>query len=96
VRTRRYFQNLFCKLTLAAFFVVAQTAVVGHLDLDQHSQEASCAICLNFSTFDSANVSNPELILPLGYSPQPIHQWLVFVSTNLTRIHRARAPPAVS
>ncbi|MFL2546738.1 MAG: hypothetical protein ACJ0SL_05180 [Candidatus Rariloculaceae bacterium] len=96
MRKKSYIRNLLCKLTLAFLFVAAQTAVASHVDVDQHSQEASCAICLSVSAFDCVNVGDTALAIPVSYSPEPVHEWNVFVSADVYESRRARAPPIVS
>ena len=94
--SRRYFKNYYCKAALALLLVSAQAVALGHLDLDGHAQEAACVICISASTFDSANVADSGLILPVAIAPQPFQNRLIVVVTYQASIWFARAPPLVS
>jgi hypothetical protein len=96
VSSKRYSRGILYKAVLVALFVAAQTTVLSHVDLDSHSQEAPCAICLSISTFGSANVANLAQALALAASVQPLEFQPVFFATRQTEHHRARAPPFVS
>ena len=76
--------------------VAAQITVVSHLDLDSHSQDSPCEVCLVTATLGSADVANTNVAIPLRHSPQPIQFDLVFVTAQQARTTLARGPPLVS
>ncbi|HSG65828.1 MAG TPA: hypothetical protein VLD39_12545 [Gammaproteobacteria bacterium] len=81
---------------LLVLFVAVQATVVSHLDLDAHSQDTPCALCVGASMLGGANVSSPGLALPEGCAPEPQHAPNVTISSPKHRAHLARAPPLVS
>jgi hypothetical protein len=96
VSSKRYSRGFLYSVVLVALFVAAQTTVLSHLDLDGHSQETPCALCLSVSTFGGANVPSQTLVAALEAAPQPPEFLPVFLATHPAEHHRARAPPFVS
>ena len=93
---RRYFKNYYCKAILAFLLVSAQAVALGHLDLDGHAQEAACVVCVSASTFDSANFTHSDLILPVAIEPQSFQKRLIVARTYPASSQFARASPLVS
>ena len=91
-KTRKLILNVLLALT----FVVAQAAVASHVDVDQHTVDATCAICASSSTLSAGNVSRVEFFLPAVQAAAPIREKFVCVLAEFSCSHFARAPPAIS
>ena len=87
---------LICKVVLAAVLVVAQVAVAGHLDVDEHSVDATCVLCASSSTLSAGNVSRIGLVVRVVRTPAPAPEVFVPGLTERAVTHSARAPPAIS
>jgi hypothetical protein len=96
VTSKRHPRSIFCQTLLAVLLVVAQITVVSHLDLDEHSQDSPCEICLVAATIGSANVANANVTIPLRNTPQPIQFDRVFFTAQRVKATLARGPPLVS
>lgn len=92
----RPIRSTFSRVALAAMLLAVQITVAGHLDLDGHSQETQCAICVSFSSLGAANVSDRELIVSVVHAETPISEQPVPVTVLHGGQHRARAPPVAS
>jgi hypothetical protein len=81
---------------LLVLFVAVQATVVSHLDLDAHSQDTPCALCVGAAVFGGANVASPVPALPQGRAPQPRHEPYLAPAFPIHGTQLARAPPRVS
>ena len=81
---------------LLVLFVAVQATVVSHLDLDAHSQDTPCALCVGAAVFGAANVGSPDLALPEGRAPRPRYESYVALAFPAYRTQLARAPPRIS
>ena len=64
----RKIKKLTLNALLALTLVAAQAAVASHIDVDQHTVDATCAICASSSTLSAGNVSRIEFVLPAAWS----------------------------
>jgi hypothetical protein len=96
VTNKRHPRSIFCQTFLAVLLVVAQITVVSHLDLDKHSQDSPCEVCLVAATIGSADVANANVAIPLRNASRPIQFDLIFFAPQRARPTLARGPPLVS
>lgn len=89
-------RKLMLNVLLAVMLVAAQAAVASHVDVDQNTVDATCAICASSSTLSAGNVSRIEFSLPTAHTISPIRKLFVCVLAEGACSHFARAPPALS
>jgi hypothetical protein len=92
----RKIRKLTLNVLLAATLVAAQAAVASHVDIDQHTVDATCAICASSSTLSAGNVSRVEFFVPVVQTSAPIHEDFVCFLVEFACSHFARAPPTFS
>ncbi len=94
--SRRRIRSIVTRAALASLLLCLQVTAASHLDVDGHSQEAQCAICISVSTLDGSNVSDHDFIISRSpwQAPELFHP--VLVAATIGELHLARAPPAVS
>ena len=95
-RGRRRLRRFLVNATLAVLVLAVQATVVSHLDLDAHSQETPCALCVGLSVLGGANVANVDFALLEGRSPEPRQDLYTPPYFSFPRYQLARAPPIVS
>ena len=81
---------------LAVTLVAAQAAVASHVDVEQHTVDATCAVCASSSTLGAGNVSRIEFFLPVVQASAPVHEAFVCVLVEFACSKLARAPPVLS
>lgn len=91
-KTRKLMLNVLLAVTLVA----AQAAVASHVDVDQHTVDATCAVCASSSTLSAGNVSRIEFFLPVTQTAAPTRELFVCVLVEFACSHYARAPPSIS
>ncbi len=92
----RKIRKLMLNALLAVTLVAAQAAVASHIDVEQHTVDATCAICASSSTLSAVDVSRIEFFLPAVQATAPIPEQFVCVLVEFACSHFARAPPAIS
>lgn len=96
LRRRGQLRRLLVSGTLMVLFVAVQATVVSHLDLDRHSQDTPCALCVGHSVLGSANVAHVHFALLDVRSPEPSQEPYRSESFSPPRFRFARAPPLSS
>ena len=84
------------RIALAILVLAVQITVAGHLDLDGHSQETQCAICVSASTLDTANVSEQSLLVANVTTESYFLEPRTFFAARVSSHQHARAPPVAS
>jgi cytochrome c5 len=95
-KIRKQIRKLALNVLLAATLVAAQAAVASHVDLDNHTVDATCAVCASSSTLGAGNVSQVEFFLPVVATSAPLHEEFVCLLVEFACSHFARAPPVFS
>jgi hypothetical protein len=78
---------------LAVLLVAAQITIVSHVDIDGHTVESPCAICVSASTLGTDAVAAVAFDVPSVRSPTPSYPPVVSRLTEPVYAHPARAPP---
>ena len=92
----RKIRKVMLNVLLALTLVAAQAAVASHVDVDQHTVDATCAICASSSTLSAGAVSRIEFFIPVVHTSAPVRQLFVCLDVAFECSHFARAPPALS
>lgn len=96
LKSRRLIRRYVTSTILVLLFVAVQATVVSHLDLDAHSQDTPCALCVGAAVFGGANVAGLVPALPDGRAPEPSHEPCAALASQTHRAQLARAPPRIS
>jgi hypothetical protein len=97
VRLKVFGPSAFKCTLLACLLVAAEAfAIVHPLELDAHSTDTQCKICVSVAAFGSAAVASPLAFVVVRATPElPVDEIVVSAHSRPTR-QFARGPPTAS